>query len=82
MATAIQKQFRRDTYTNLIAATPVAGEPAWDTTNKRLCMGDGSTLGGIRHTSAKDYQNQTFIYGTVGGTGDVITIVNLTVWAA
>ena len=82
MTTATQTQIRRDTATNLTAATPVAGELGYDTTNKRLVVGDGSTAGGIKHTSAKDLQNQTFCMGTVGGTADAITITNSPVKAA
>jgi len=76
MTTATQTQIRRDTATNLTAATPASGELGYDTTNKRLVIGDGSTAGGIKCTMAKDLQNQTFIAGTVGGTGDVITLTN------
>ncbi len=80
--TATQTQIRRDTSANLNAATPATGELGYDTTNKRLVVGDGSTLGGIRHASFKDIQNNTFIYGTVGGTADVITLTNSPVCAA
>ena len=72
--TAKQVQLRRDTATNLDAATPTAGEPAWDTTNERLAIGNGSTLGGKKVTMAKDAQNQAFTYGTAGGTVDVLTL--------
>lgn len=71
-----QTQIRRDTAANLGAATPAAGELAWDTTNNRLSVGNGSTLGGVKHASAKDVQNQTFEYGTVGGTANAITLTN------
>jgi hypothetical protein len=80
--TTTQTQLRRDTATNLNAATPAAGEPGWDTTNKRLVVGDGSTTGGIKITMAKDAQNQTYTAGTVGGTGDAITLTNSPVVAA
>lgn len=80
--TATQTQLRRDTATNLSAATPAAGEPGWDTTNKRLVIGDGTTAGGIKVAMAKDQQNQTFTAGTVGGTGDAITLTNSPVVAA
>jgi hypothetical protein len=72
--TATQVQARRDTATNLNAATPAAGEFGYDTTNKRAIVGDGSTLGGIKIPSAKDTQDNTFVYATVGGTGNAITL--------
>lgn len=80
--TATQTQLRRDTSANVAAATPASGEPGWDTTNKRLVVGDGTTAGGIKCVMAKDQQNQTFIAGTVGGTGDAITLTNSPVVAA
>lgn len=80
--TATQTQLRRDTAANLNAATPASGEPGWDTTNKRLVVGDGTTAGGIRCTMAKDLQNQTFIAGTVAGSGNAITLTNSPVVAA
>jgi hypothetical protein len=73
---AIQTQIRRDTATNLNAATPASGELGYDTTNKRAVVGDGSTAGGIRIPSAKDVQNNTFTYGTVGGTANAITLTH------
>ncbi|WP_435007976.1 hypothetical protein P12x_005242 [Tundrisphaera lichenicola] len=76
MTTATQTQIRRDTATNLNAATPAEGELGYDKTNKRLVVGDGTTAGGTKIPSAKDVQNQTFTNGTVGGTGDAITITN------
>lgn len=71
-----QTQIRRDTATNLNAATPVSGELAYDTSNKRLSVGDGTTAGGIKHASAPDIQKQSFAYGTVGGTANAITLTN------
>jgi hypothetical protein len=74
MTTATQTQIRRDTATNLNAATPAAGELGYDTTNKRITVGDGSTAGGTKIPNAADVQKQTFVYPTVGGTGDAITL--------
>jgi hypothetical protein len=74
--TATQTQVRRDTAANLATATPAAGELAWDTTNERLAVGNGSTAGGRRVAMAKDVQNQTFTYGTVGGTANAITLTH------
>lgn len=41
-----QLQLRRGTAAQVAANTPAAGEPWLDTTNNRMCIGDGSTLGG------------------------------------
>ena len=46
---ANQVQIRRDTAGNLATSTPATGEVGYDTTNKRLVVGDGSTSGGIKH---------------------------------
>lgn len=40
-------QVRRGTASEVAAITPLDGEPVWDTSNKILYMGDGSTLGGV-----------------------------------
>lgn len=74
--TATQTQIRRDTAANLALATPASGEPGYDTTNKRLVVGDGSTAGGIPCVMAADQQRQKFIYPTVGGTANAITLTN------
>jgi len=74
--TTNQVQIRRDTATNLDAATPVSGELGYDTTNKRLVVGDGATAGGIKLPNAPDIQKQAMIYGTVGGTANAITLTN------
>lgn len=74
MTTATQTQIRRDTATNLNAATPAAGEPGWDTTNNQLRVGDGTTAGGIRIPNAMNVQNQTFASVDAGGTADALTI--------
>lgn len=72
--TATQTQIRRDTAGNLASATPVLAELGYDETNKRLLVGDGTTLGGIPHTSFQDDRNGTFIRGTVGGTANAISL--------
>lgn len=69
-----QTQIRRDTATNINAATPTAGELAWDTTNERLRVGNGSTAGGIHQASAKDVQNNAFGYATAGGSANALTL--------
>lgn len=68
-----QVQIRRDTATNLSTTTPANGELAYDTTNKRLRVGDGSTTGGIYQASAKDVQQSAFTYLTAGGTANALT---------
>lgn len=74
MADATQVQIRRDTATNLAAVTPALAEMGYDQTNKRLIVGDGTTAGGIPHTSFADFRNGTFIRGTVGGSANDITL--------
>ena len=72
--TAKQVQIRRDSATNLNAAVPASGEIGYDTTNKRLRVGDGSTSGGIILPNSTDVQNQTFLYASAGGTADALTL--------
>lgn len=74
--TTTQTQLRRDTATNIAASTPAAGEPFYDTTNKRLGVGDGVAAGGIPHVSAPDLQKGNFVYSAVGGTANAITLTN------
>lgn len=72
--TANQVQIRRDTASAINGQTPADGEPAWDQTNDRLRMGDGSTSGGLLLTMAKDTQSGTFIYAAAGGTANALTV--------
>lgn len=72
--TAKQVQVRRDSSTNLNAATPADGELAYDTTNDELRIGDGSTAGGIHLPNSKMLQSQSYISGTAGGTADALTL--------
>jgi hypothetical protein len=67
-------KLRRGTNAEVAAATPVLAEPIVDTTNKRLVIGDGSTIGGIPLVNYKDYQNEVFSLATVGGTANAITL--------
>lgn len=69
-----QVQIRRDTSGNLAASTPATGEVGYDTTNKRLIVGDGSTAGGIKHLNYLDHVNNTFVYSSAGGTANAITV--------
>lgn len=72
--TAKQVRIRRDTATNLNAATPADGELAYDTTNDELRIGDGLTLGGVRIPNSEVLQDQSYVYGTAGGTADALTL--------
>ena len=44
-----------------------------NTTDKRICIHDGSTAGGIPHVNYADHQNQEFVYAAATGT-DAIAI--------
>ena len=44
---SVQVQLRRDTYANVAANHGAAGEVFVDTTNQRLVIQDGATLGGF-----------------------------------
>ena len=72
--TANQVQIRRDTAGNLASNTPASGELGYDTTNKRIVAGDGTTAGGIPHVNFTDHINNTFVYAAAGGTANAITI--------
>lgn len=63
-----QVQIRKDTATNLAAATPATGELGYDITNKRLVVGDGSTAGGILIPSFNDDHLRAFSTATASGT--------------
>jgi len=72
--TANQVQIRRDSAANIAAATGAAGEIFYNTTNKRLVVNDGSTLGGIWVPNRIDLQNQSFIAAAAGGTANALTL--------
>lgn len=72
--TATQLQLRRDTFSNLAAATPASGEAGYDTTNKRLVIGDGVRAGGYQIPNFSDVQKQTFTYAVAAGTGNAVTL--------
>lgn len=69
-----QVQQRGDTSTNLGSTVPAAREMAVNTTRNRLHIGDGSTSGGIPHANFLDMQENTFSYGSAGGTGNALTL--------
>lgn len=72
--TATQTQIRRDTAANLLASTPALAELGYDITNKRLVVGDGSTMGGTKIPNSLDAQNNTFSYILAGGTANALTV--------
>jgi len=74
--TANQVQIRRDSSTNLDAATPAVGEIGYDSTNKRLRVGDGSTVGGLRIPNSIDIQGQSFLAAAASGTNTITMTVS------
>src|SRR3972149_4975470 len=74
--TANQVQIRRDSATNLDAATPASGELGYDTTNKRLRLGDGTTAGGIKTPNSIDLQGQSFLAANASGTNTITMTVS------
>lgn len=58
MTTATQVQLRRGTATQVAAFTGAVGEVTPDTTNRRLVLHDGTTLGGWPQASEAYVQNQ------------------------
>jgi hypothetical protein len=69
-----QLQIRRDTAANIALSTPVSGEIWYDTTNKRLTVGDGSNVGGIEIPNYIDIQNGSFNYALATGTANALVI--------
>lgn len=72
--TTTQTQLRSGTAAACDAMTPVDGEPIFDTTNKRIRIGNGSTAGGLPMPTYLDDQRNSFTYCTVGGTANAITL--------
>ncbi len=72
--TATQTQIRRDSDTNLTAATPALGELGYNTTKKRIHAGDGTTPGGIILPNAFDMQNMSFNAVNDTGVADAIAL--------
>lgn len=70
-----QLQHRRGTAAECDAMTPAAGEIIYDTTNKRMRIGDGATLGGTAHPTMVDLVTRAPTWcGTAGGTANDITL--------
>jgi len=72
--TATQLQIRRDTAANIALSTPVSGEIWYDTTNKRLNVGDGSRVGGFQIPNFSDIQNGSFDYALATGTANALVV--------
>lgn len=72
--TATQVQFRRGTQAQNDAATFPEGEAVIDLTNDRWRIHNGILQGGFHVPNHNDARNQSFNRGTVGGTGNAITI--------
>ena len=57
---AKQVRIRRDTLTNLNAVIPADGELAYNLTDDRIHIGDGTTYGGIPHLNYRDEISNKF----------------------
>lgn len=60
-------KLRRDVEGDIFAGTPAEGEPIFDITNKRLVLGDASTVGGIPQARMADFRG--YIDGLIVSTG-------------
>ena len=65
------RQTKRDVNAALLGESFLDGEPAFDTTYKRLHMGDGAKSGGIAHANYLDLQHDRMNYVEVLGTNDL-----------
>lgn len=73
---AKQVQLRRGTSSVLNATVPALAEPAYDTTNKRLRVGDGSSLGGMPLPNGADMLLDRFNTLAVSGTANTIVLTS------
>lgn len=71
---SIQVRVRRDTGSNLGTVIPAGGEMAFNTTDSRLHMGDGSTTGGIPHLTFNDDIARYFSYNSTAGSSNTYTL--------
>ena len=71
---ATQVQIRRGTNSAIQATVPALAELAYDTTNKRLNLGDGITSGGTATPNYLDVRNDSFNVASVAGTGNAILL--------
>lgn len=74
--TATQVQRRRGTQAQCDGMTPAEAEAVIDLTNDRWRIGDGLTAGGIHVPNFNDIRRLAGNTGTVGGTGNAITLTN------
>ena len=65
---ATQVQIRGSSEATQEARTLVSRELDVNTTDKRICIHDGATSGGVRHVNMFDQQNNEFNYALVSGT--------------
>lgn len=66
-----QVQIRGNNKTTQEARTLVSRELDIDTTDKRLSVHDGSTVGGVKHANSFDLVNRTFSYASATGTNAI-----------
>lgn len=74
MADATQVKRRRGTDTQCLSMTPAEAEIIVDLTSDELRLGDGVTQGGILIPNYISARNRRYSRGTVGGTGNAITL--------
>ncbi len=72
--TATQTRIRRDTLTNLNLATPADGELAYNTTDDRLHVGNGTLAGAIPHLNCYDDMKSYFNYATTTGSANAYVV--------
>jgi hypothetical protein len=70
---ATQVQIRRGTSAQVAAFTPAAGEVVADMTNKRLYLGDGTTVGGVQQASINDVNSAISAIGPTSPTVALMT---------
>lgn len=73
-----QVQIRGTTQASQEARTLVSRELDINTTDWRLCIHNGSTLGGIRHVNCFDQQNSEFNYAIASGTNALTASMRVT----
>lgn len=71
-----QVQIRGAVQATQEARTLASRELDVNTTDKRVCLHDGSTAGGIPHLNYIDAQNQEYTYGAAAGTNSITVDMN------
>ncbi len=74
---SVQVKHRRDTAANIAAFTPAQGEIIVDTTNNRMVVGDGATVGG--YAAAKLTEVSTVARRAVADANVTLTVADRTV---